>query len=154
MTGDGSALGPLAGLVGTWTGAGRGFYPTIADFAYRERTVFERHGPLKLAYRQTTESAADGSPLHAESGFWRVGDSAIEVVFAHATGHVETASVVVEAGAIRVRSLSVLAAPAAKEVLAVERTYRLDGDTMRYELSMDAVGQGLRAHLTALLTRT
>ena len=44
MINSNDRLGPLALLVGTWTGTGEGIYPTIATFGYREEIVFSDGG--------------------------------------------------------------------------------------------------------------
>ncbi|WP_238409229.1 FABP family protein, partial [Mycobacterium canetti] len=44
-------------------------------------------------------------------------------------------------------------APTAKEVTALDRSYRIDGDELSYSLQMRAVGQPLQDHLAAVLHR-
>lgn len=44
----------LALLEGTWTGEGRGRYPTINSFDYRETLIFTRRDENSLAYDQLT----------------------------------------------------------------------------------------------------
>ena len=44
-------------------------------------------------------------------------------------------------------------APTAKQVDATERRISVDGDTMRYEIHMAAVGQQMTPHLEATLHR-
>ena len=48
---------------------------------------------------------------------------------------------------------SVMLAPTAKQVDATERRVSIDGDTMRYEVHMAAVGEPLTPHLEATLHR-
>lgn len=62
--------------MGTWSGAGRGSYPTLASaFTYQEEVTFSHVGKPFLAYSQRTWSV-DGQgarvPMHAESGYLRV----------------------------------------------------------------------------------
>ncbi|MDT5023413.1 MAG: hypothetical protein QOI33_3937, partial [Mycobacterium sp.] len=44
-------------------------------------------------------------------------------------------------------------APTAKEVTALGRRFRLDGDQLSYTVDMGAVGQPLQHHLSAVLQR-
>jgi uncharacterized protein YceH (UPF0502 family) len=152
--------GPLGALAGVWAGPGQGRYPTIEGFAYAERLeVVPIPGKPRLAWRVTTRAADDGRGLHAESGFLRLADDGgVEMVLATGAGLVEVSTGVVEADGVVVEvvlsSESVAGTPTAKSVTATERTYRVDGGTLTYEIAMAAVGHPLTPHLTATLTRT
>lgn len=147
-------LAPLAFLLGTWAGEGWGEYPTVPRFAYREEVVFGHLGKPQLSYRQQTWHAEDGRPLHAEAGWFRPGrDGAVELVLAHPTGLVEVADGRVVGGRVALASTVVHGTATAKEVRAVTRVIEVDGDVLRYELAMAAVGVPLVPHLRAELRR-
>lgn len=145
-------LEPLAFLLGTWEGVGQGEYPTIQPFAYTERISFSHSGKPFLYYKQRTKRSDDGRPLHAESGYWRMpGRGRVELVLAHPTGITEIEVGEIQGGEIRLRSISVSPSPSAKQVDAVERDFRWDGEELHYELRMAAVGRGVTHHLRASL---
>jgi hypothetical protein len=149
------ALEPLAWLLGTWSGQGHGEYPTIEPFDYRETVTFTHAGKPMFAYIQRTQDAADGRPLHSESGFWRVvGDGRIELVLAHAFGVVEVAEGTFDERSIQVRSTAMAGTSTAKETTELERDFVLDGDVLTYDLRMAAVGVPLTHHLHAELRKT
>src|SRR5260221_7583394 len=63
-------------LQGTWTGEGRGQFPTVTSFDYRETLVFTRRDEKTLAYNQRTQKRYDGQTewlvSHWENGFIRI----------------------------------------------------------------------------------
>ena len=149
----------LAPLLGTWAGTGEGSYPTIEPFRYREEVTFAHVGKPFLAYRQATVRLDTGLPAHAEAGYLRgTGGNRVELVLAHPTGIAELAEgevLAVEAGVVlRLTSVAVARTTTAKEVTRVDRTITVEGDHLRYDLAMAAVGQPHQHHLAAELLRT
>jgi hypothetical protein len=151
-------LEALAPLLGTWTGRGSGKYPTIEPFEYLEEVVFSHVGKPFLAYGQKTKAAADGKPLHAETGYLRVPRPGhVELVLAHPSGITEievgtysTAGGVID---IELSASDIGLTPTAKEVTALGRRLRVDGDELSYSVQMGAVGQPTQNHLIAVLHR-
>jgi hypothetical protein len=151
-------LEELAPLLGTWAGRGAGEYPTIQPFEYLEEVVFAHVGKPFLVYGQKTKSVADGKPLHAEAGFLRVPQPGhVELVLAHPSGitEIEVGSYSVQDSIIELELVTtdVGLTPTAKEVTALGRSLRLDGEELTYSLRMAAVGQPLQHHLAAVLRR-
>lgn len=151
-------LAALAPLLGTWAGQGAGEYPTIEPFDYLEEVVFAHVGKPFLAYAQKTKAAADGKPLHAETGYLRVpAPGRVELVLAHPSGITEievgTYAVTDQVIDIELSTTDVGLTPTAKEVTALGRSLRVDGDELSYSVRMGAVGQPLQHHLAAVLRR-
>ena len=151
-------LAALAPLLGEWAGRGSGEYPTIEPFDYLEEVVFGHVGKPFLTYGQKTNAVADGRPLHAETGYLRVPrPGQVELVLAHPTGVSE-----IELGTYReadgvievdVSASAIGLTPSAKQVSALARRFRIDGDELSYSVQMGAVGQPLQHHLAAVLHR-
>jgi hypothetical protein len=149
----------LAPLLGTWAGRGSGEYPTIEPFEYAEEVTFGHVGKPFLSYAQRTKSLDDGRPLHAETGYVRVpAPGRVEWVLAHPTGVAEvlegTLSVADDVLGLELEASSIGRTASAKEVSALGRSFRADGDALSYTVRMAAVGQPLQHHLAATLTRT
>ena len=91
---------PLEFLIGTWSGKGKGFYPTIPSFEFFEEVTFVKDpaGRPIVQYSQKTRRAvpgaagqdpAPGPPMHAESGFIRLpgwSDEKCELILSQPTG--------------------------------------------------------------------
>ncbi|OBI40538.1 fatty acid-binding-like protein [Mycobacterium kyorinense] len=148
----------LAPLLGTWAGRGSGKYPTIEPFDYLEEVVFTHVGKPFLAYGQKTKAATDGKPLHAETGYLRVPQPGrLELVLAHPSGitEIEVGTYTVDGDVIEIdlTASTIGLTPSAKEVTALGRRFRIDGNELTYSLQMGAVGQPLQNHLAAVLHR-
>lgn len=152
-------LAPIAFLIGTWRGHGRGTYPTIEDFTYAEEITFlAPPGKPFLVYTQKTKRTGDhpeaGTPLHTETGYLRpVGSNRVELVLAMPTGVTEIHDGSIDGTHIELRTVTVGLTPTAKTVTSVERSLHVEGDTLSYELLMGAVGQPHQLHLEANLHR-
>jgi THAP domain-containing protein 4 len=63
-------------LTGTWTGQGRGYFPTVTSFDHRITLTFTRRDPKVMAYEQRAQKRYDGQAewleSHWENGFIRV----------------------------------------------------------------------------------
>jgi hypothetical protein len=149
----------LAPLLGTWAGRGRGEYPTIESFEYHEELVFSHVGKPFVVHTQRTRHAESGLPLHTETRYWRVagvdaeGRAQVELILAQPTGAAEVHAGTLEGGEVTLRSTVVARSASAKQIDAVQRVYRLDGDELDYRLAMAAVGQPLTHHLAGRLRR-
>ncbi|NND84241.1 MAG: FABP family protein [Acidimicrobiia bacterium] len=148
------SLDRLSFLLGTWRGEGRGEYPTIEDFTYTEEVVFGSiPGKPFVTYLQRTKGA-DGAPLHTESGYVRSpAEGVVELVVAQPTGITEVLSGTLDGQHLDLTSTEVGVAPTAVEVNETARRIWVEGDTLRYALDMEAVGQPMAIHLEATLHR-
>jgi hypothetical protein len=151
-------IAALAPLLGTWSGRGEGEYPTIQPFGYLEEVTFGHVGKPFLVYSQRTKAPDDGRPLHAETGYLRMpAPDRVELVLAHPTGITEiqegTLSSTGTTLALELAATAIGRTSSAKEVSALSRSFRLDGDELTYTMRMGAVGQPLQHHLAATLHR-
>ena len=151
-------IAALVPLLGAWEGEGHGEYPTIGAFDFGEHVTFGHVGKPFVAYTQRTWATDDRRRLHAEAGYWRLPrPGRVELVLAHPTGiaEVDEGTYQVDGGVLTMELASVLVGrtTSAKDVTAVERSFRVDGDRLDYTVRMAAVGRPLTHHLAASLRR-
>ena len=148
------AILPLAFLLGTWRGEGKGEYPTITPFAYGEEVRFWHVGKPFLAYSQRTWALDDERPLHSEMGYWRPQpNGAIELILAHPFGIAEIEIGAVTGQRVELMTHSIEHSPTAKDVSRVERSLHVVDDTLTYDVRMAAVGHPITHHLHADLRK-
>lgn len=155
------AVAPWAFLIGTWQGSGRGHYPTIDAFEYREALTFAAiPGKPFLRYEQMTQSPV-GAPMHTECGFFRPVDGGrVEFVVAQPTGQTELLEGVARESSdgelvVELTESQVANSGTAKQVDATQRRYAFDAARGRVEVEfgMAAVGQAMQQHLVSALEK-
>ena len=152
----------LRHLLGSWQGTGRGEFPTIDAFRYREELrVHARGDEPELHFEQRTWRVSagedDGESLHWESGFLLLlEDGTVELLNAQQSRRVEVLTGRLEllgSDGFELRLESVVHAHDDR-MRATERVYRLEGDRLTYEARM-ATGDvpSLGLHLVGDLSR-
>lgn len=151
-------------LAGEWTGRGSGEYPTIASFNYSETFRFQ-HDPQAayLTYEQRTVLLdMEGQPIrrsHWEAGVIRpLQDGSIELACVQSSGRVEILRGILldqdsQAGRLFISFASELIGNDGR-VIRAKRDWRLDGNHLEYEMSMQTTKVGeLTFHVGSSLTR-
>ena len=149
------SLEPVAWLLGTFEGEGRGDYPTIEAFDYLERVTFAHVGTPVLSYVQRTWNARTGQPMHGESGYLRLPTAtAVELVVAHTFGIAEVQEGEVRDGEIHLVSRALSPTATAKRVTSVRRRWCRDPDGLRVDVWMAYGHVPETHHLSSALRRT
>ena len=119
-------LEPLAFLLGTWRGEGKGEYPTIDPFDYGEELTFEHVGDTFLLYAAVAAGRPqDGAPIHFERGFLRPGDDGrVEFTLAHPIGLTEVAEGSLDGTAFELASTAIGRTGTGMDAISVVRRYR------------------------------
>ena len=151
-------LMPLAWLVGTWRGKGRGEYPNVPGFQYAQEVSFNHDGRPFLNYFSRSwiidENDEIIRPAASEVGFWRIKENnVLEVILAHNTGIAEGWVGLVQGAKIQLAMDQGYSAPSAKIVTAGSRLYGLVEGELFISYDMAAQGQTLQAHLWSSLER-
>ena len=150
--------GPVAWMLGTWRGNGRGDYPTIDSFEYGQELIFAHDGrPFFHYLARSWIVDAEGTKLREaaiETGFLRCRpEGTMELVLAHHTGFAEIWYGEATGGKLELQTDAVARTESAKEVAAGHRLYgNVEGDLL-YAYDMAAMGQPLQPHLWARLQR-
>ncbi|WP_134766788.1 FABP family protein [Nocardioides sp. 1609] len=150
--------GPVVWLLGTWHGNGRGDYPTIDAYEYKQEVVFQQDGrPFFHYFARSWVIDENGETIRQgaqETGFLRcLPEGKLELVLAHNTGISEVWYGVAGAGKVELRTAGVSFTETAKEVVGGHRLYgNVEGDLL-YAYDMEAEGHPLQPHLWARLQR-
>lgn len=129
-------------LEGTWKGEGRGQFPGVTSFDYREKLVFTRRDEKTLAYEQRTQKLYDGGTeylqSHWENGFISIlenNDLKLDNIQIGGRNEVMIGTVESLDGMFRLRFVS-KALNNDPRMISSARTFELEGDTLRYEMEM------------------
>jgi hypothetical protein len=156
---DSTIAEALLPLVGTWEGAGRGEYPTLDPFDYRE--LLEVDGSPEspfLHYRQQTWRDQDGGEVgsHVETGFISLDENqGVNVLNAEGSDRVEVLTgTMAERDGVLVLDLRSVVLAHDERMISSWRQIEVEGDELRYTMGMATtrVPEGAN-HLTARLTR-
>jgi hypothetical protein len=128
-------------LEGTWIGEGRGGYPTVTSFDYRETLTFTRRDEKTLAYEQRTKKRYDGQTewlvSHWENGFIRILENGelelMNVQIGRSEVLVGSIKSVGDMFQIRFVSKTITNDP---RMVSSARTFELEGGDLRYEMEM------------------
>ena len=151
-------LMPLAWLVGSWRGKGRGEYPNVPGFEFAQEVSFNHDGRPFLNYFSRSWIIDENNeiirPAASEVGFWRVKENnVLEVILAHNTGIAEGWVGIVCGAKIQLAMDQGYSSPSAKIVTAGSRLYGLVEGELFTSYDMAAEGQTLQAHLWSSLER-
>ena len=129
-------------LEGTWRGDGRGQFPGVTSFDYRETLIFTRRDEKLLAYEQRAQKLYDGQTeylqSHWENGFISIlENNDLQLVNIQIGGRNEVLVGTIESldAVIRVHFVS-KALNNDPRMMSSARTFELEGDTLRYEMEM------------------
>ena len=146
-------------LEGTWKGEGRGGYPTVTSFDYRETLTFTRRDEKTLAYEQRAQKRYDGQNdwlvSHWENGFIRIVENGELEMTSAQIGRTEVLTGKIE-GADNIFRIHFVSKTITNDprMVCSARTFELEGDTLRYEMEMQTTAvDRLTGHLKIALQR-
>jgi hypothetical protein len=148
-------------LEGSWTGTGRGQFPGVTSFDFRETLTFTRRDEKTLAYEQRTQKLYDGQteylPSHWESGFISILDNGdLQLVNIQVGGRNEmligTVDYLDNKHQIHFVSKILNNDP---RMISSARKFELEGGTLRYVMEMQTTKvEHSTSHLQITLQRT
>jgi hypothetical protein len=129
-------------LEGSWKGEGRGQFPGVTSFNFRETLTFTRRDEKTMAYEQRTQKLYDGQteylPSHWENGFISILDNGdLQLVNIQVGGRNEILAGTVEEfdSMFRIHFVS-KALNNDPRMVSSARTLELQDDILRYEMEM------------------
>jgi len=129
-------------LEGSWKGEGRGQFPGVTSFNFRETLTFTRRDEKTMAYEQRTQKLYDGQteylPSHWENGFISILDNGdLQLVNIQVGGRNEVLAGAVEDldSMFRIHFVS-KALNNDPRMVSSARMFELQDDILRYEMEM------------------
>jgi hypothetical protein len=129
-------------LEGAWSGEGRGQFPGVTSFGYRETLVFTRRDEKTLAYEQRTQKLYDGQTeylqSHWENGFISILEKdELQLVNIQIGGRNEVLIGTIKSldSMFRIHFVSKTLNNDPRMVSSA-RIFELQGDTLHYEMEM------------------
>ncbi len=147
-------------LEGTWKGEGRGQFPGVTSFQFRETLVFTRRDQQTLAYEQRTQKLYDGQTeylqSHWENGFISIlEDGKLQLVNIQSGGRNEILVGTIEPieSAFRIHFVSKTLNNDAR-MISSARIFELNADSLHYDMEMQTtkVDRSM-SHLSITLQR-
>ena len=151
-------LMPLAWLIGTWRGKGRGEYPNIPGFQFAQELSFNQDGQNYLNYYSRTWVINDDNeiikPYDSEVGFWRIRDKEIlEVVLSHNAGTNQGWLGLARGAKIQLAMDRAYESPTVKAIDAGSRLYGLVEGQLFTSIDVAQDGHELQAYMWSSLER-
>jgi hypothetical protein len=146
-------------LAGAWAGEGRGEFPGVTSFRYRETLTFTRRDENSLTYEQKTQKLYDGQteyvPSHAEIGSISILENGELEMRSAQTGRNEVliGSIEPVGNMFRIHfvSKSISNDP---RMISSTRILEIQDDSLRYEVGMHTTKvERLTPHLKITLQR-
>jgi len=155
------ALVPVAWLLGTWHGNGKGEYPGVEPYSFEQELAFAHDGRPFLHYFSRTwitdEAGGRTGPGPLETGFLRLtdgeGEDAVELVLAHPSGHAEVWYGTTDGARLQLATDLVARTATASEYTAGQRLYGLVEGRLMYAYDKAAEGHEMQSHLWGQLER-
>ena len=129
-------------LEGSWKGEGRGQFPGVTSFNFRETLTFARRDEKTMAYEQRTQKLYDGQteylPSHWENGFISILDNGdLQLVNIQVGGRNEVLAGAVEDldSMFRIHFVS-KALNNDPRMVSSARMFELQDDILHYEMEM------------------
>ena len=151
---------PLEWLIGKWRceNLGNGQFPTIKNFNYGEELVFSNVGQPMLNMSSFSWHPELKIPMHQEVGFLRIkpGTDQVSLLLSHNFGLTSIEEGKVDGHSIVLESKSISRISFAKEpeVKKLNRTIKMEGDTLVQTIFMETSKTPLTKHLEATYVRS
>jgi hypothetical protein len=151
-------LNPLAWMIGTWRGKGRGEYDGVEPFEFAQEVVFNHDGRNFMSYYSRSwilDSNGDIiRPGASETGFWRVKEgNVLEVLISHNIGITEGWLGRFDGPKIQLAMDASYSTPTAKQIDDGSRLYGLVEGELFFAYDMAWNNKPLQAHLWSTLER-